>query len=140
MSAAAARHFLRIADLSSAELRGIVESAVRLKQVPRRAQLDMLKGQTMAMIFEKPSLRTHVSFETGMTQLGGHAIYLGPDNIGDLGSGSREPIKDVSRVLSSMVDITSTLLLLHCVYFTPCPFPVILRYPIETKKLELRNG
>eukprot|EP00045_Choanoeca_perplexa_P002785 m.26726 g.26726 ORF g.26726 m.26726 type:complete len:314 (+) comp11703_c0_seq1:63-1004(+) len=96
------RHFLRTTDVSSAELRGIIMAASRLKQVPRRQQLNLMPGMSMGMIFEKPSLRTHTSFETGMTQLGGHGMYLGPENIG---LGQREPIKDVSRVMSSMVDI-----------------------------------
>jgi ornithine carbamoyltransferase len=96
------RHFLRMTDLTSPELRGVIMSAARLKHVPRRQQLNLLPGMSMGMIFEKPSLRTHTSFETGMTQLGGHGMYLGPENIG---LGQREPIVDVSRVLSSMVDV-----------------------------------
>jgi len=91
-------------DFSAAELRGVVNAAIKLKQVPRRDQTQLLKGQTMGMIFEKPSLRTHVSFETGMSQLGGHATYLGPQNIGSL-DGTREPVKDISNVLTRMCDI-----------------------------------
>src|SRR3989344_6504174 len=73
-----------------------------LKRKTPVEQSKILFARTMAMIFEKPSLRTRVSFEAGMTQLGGHAIYLAPT---DIGLGKREPIKDVSRVLSRMVDI-----------------------------------
>lgn len=58
------------------------------------------------MIFEKPSLRTHVSFDTGMAQLGGHAVYLGPQNIGAL-DGSRESVKDISSVLTRMCDVVT---------------------------------
>lgn len=60
----------------------------------------------MGMIFEKPSLRTHTSFETGMAQMGGHAVYLGPQQIGAL-DGSREPVKDISSVLTRMCDIVT---------------------------------
>lgn len=58
------------------------------------------------MIFEKPSLRTHTSFEAGMAQMGGHSIYLGPQQIGAL-DGSREPVKDISSVLTRMCDIVT---------------------------------
>jgi ornithine carbamoyltransferase len=60
----------------------------------------------MGMIFEKPSLRTHVSFETGMAQLGGQAVYLGPQNIGAL-DGSRELVRDIASVLTRMCDIVT---------------------------------
>jgi len=68
----------------------------------RKRQQKLLAGQTLAMIFEKPSLRTRLSFEAGMTQLGGHAIYLGP---ADIGLGKREAVSDIATVTSSMVDI-----------------------------------
>jgi ornithine carbamoyltransferase len=96
------QHFLRIAALPPQQLQGLIQSAVRLKAMPRKQQLNLLPGTSMAMVFEKPSLRTHSSFEIGMTQLGGHALYLGPDHIG---LGKREPIKDVAAVLSRMADI-----------------------------------
>ena len=94
------RHFLSIDDLNKKEFIQVLKLAQHLKENPY--QPKRLTGNSMAMIFEKPSLRTRVSFEVAMTQLGGHAIYLAPT---DIGLGIREPIKDVARVLSRMVDI-----------------------------------
>eukprot|EP00051_Salpingoeca_urceolata_P015042 m.192722 g.192722 ORF g.192722 m.192722 type:complete len:315 (+) comp18273_c1_seq1:381-1325(+) len=96
------RHFLRVTDVSGTHLRGLVAAARRLKQVPREEQRQLLSGYSMAMLFAKPSLRTHTSFEIGMWQLGGHATYLSDQSIG---LGEREPVRDVSRVVSRMADI-----------------------------------
>src|SRR5579864_4691668 len=97
------RDFLSITDLTATELLHIVTISRKYKnEVKKNVYSDLLKSRTLAMIFEKPSLRTRVSFETGMTQLGGHAIYLGPQ---DIGLGKRESIHDVARVASSMADI-----------------------------------
>jgi len=96
------RHLLDIDDLSPAELTEILDRAASLKTTQRAGNAhQFLAGQTLGMVFEKPSTRTRVSFETGMTQLGGHAIFLGPD---DIGLGGREPAKDISRTLSRYVD------------------------------------
>ncbi|WP_435196197.1 ornithine carbamoyltransferase [Natronomonas sp. EA1] len=95
-------NFLDIDDLTKAELDAVLERASDLKA--RRAEGKdhlLLEGKSLAMIFEKPSTRTRVSFETGMTQLGGHALFLGPDDI-HLGHG--EPVKDTARALSRYVD------------------------------------
>jgi ornithine carbamoyltransferase len=70
----------------------------------------LLERQTLGMVFEKPSTRTRVSFETGMTQLGGHAIFLGPD---DIGLGKREPLHDTARTLSGYVDCAMVRLFDH---------------------------
>ena len=87
-------------DLSREEIVEILDTAGRIKRDPGSYR-DALRQKTLAMIFEKPSLRTRISFETGMTQLGGHAINLsGPE--GPLGE--RESIPDVARTLSGMVD------------------------------------
>jgi ornithine carbamoyltransferase len=96
------RDFTGIADLSRADLAEILALAQSLRRMPSPAQAQVLAHRTLAMVFEKPSLRTRVSFETAMTQLGGHAIYLGP---GEIGLGTREPVEDVGSVLSGMVDI-----------------------------------
>lgn len=94
------RDLLSIADLAGDEIERLLTDAARLKQETLAgAQNSALSQKTLVMIFEKPSLRTRVSFETGMTQLGGHAIYLAPE---DIGMGTREPVKDVARVLSRM--------------------------------------
>ena len=94
------RDFLSIRDLSSAELRMLLEQALHMKREPL-AFANALQGRTLAMIFEKPSLRTRVSFDVGMEQLGGHAIYLSP---AEISMGQRESVHDVARNLERMVD------------------------------------
>jgi ornithine carbamoyltransferase len=89
-----------IDDLTTDELHAVLDLAADIKSGDA-GQPRPLADQTLAMIFEKPSTRTRVSFETGMTQLGGHAIFLGPDDI-HLGHG--EPIKDTARAVSRYTD------------------------------------
>ena len=97
------RHFLCLTDLTGAELNAIIGRAMVLKKQPVKGQVrPVLQGKVLAMIFEKSSTRTRVSFETAMAQLGGHAIFLSPDDT-QLGRG--EPLEDTARVLSKMVDI-----------------------------------
>ncbi len=96
------RHFLRLNDLDAAELHGVINRAMACKkQLREGVPQQTLKGRILAMIFEKSSTRTRVSFEAAMTQLGGHAIFLSPDDT-QLGRG--EPVEDTARVLSRMVD------------------------------------
>jgi ornithine carbamoyltransferase len=92
------QHYLDVDDLTTDELSAVLDRAATIKSLGGDG---LLEGQTLGMIFEKPSTRTRVSFETGMTQLGGHAIFLGPDDI-HLGHG--EPVKDTARALSRYVD------------------------------------
>ncbi|HYG91659.1 MAG TPA: ornithine carbamoyltransferase [Azospirillum sp.] len=94
------RHFLDLHHLDSATLRGILDRAAAIKR-DRNAQRDLLRGRTLAMIFEKPSTRTRVSFEVGMQQLGGNVVVLKPD---DMQLGRGETIADTARVLSRYVD------------------------------------
>ena len=99
----ATRHFLSLLDLSSDELRQIINRAIELKAMHQAGEIfEPLKNKVLAMLFEKSSTRTRVSFEAGMAQLGGHALFLSPRDT-QLGRG--EPIEDTARVLSSMVDI-----------------------------------
>jgi len=99
----AVRHFLTFADFSSAELHQIIDRAIELKAQHRAGTAGKpLDGKVLGMIFEKASTRTRVSFEAGMAQLGGSAIFLSP-NDSQLGRG--EPVEDTARVLSRMVDI-----------------------------------
>jgi ornithine carbamoyltransferase len=97
------RDFLDLASLTPAELDGLLRLAARLKaELKSGIEHPFLRGKTLAMIFQKPSLRTRLTFETGMAQLGGHAIYLAPQ---DIGIGQRESVKDVARNLSRWVDL-----------------------------------
>jgi ornithine carbamoyltransferase len=96
------RHFLTLPDLSPDELRSLIDRAVELKKWQRQQRIyEPLKNRVLAMIFEKSSTRTRVSFESGMAQLGGHAMFLSPR---DTQFGRGEPLEDSARVLSRMVD------------------------------------
>ncbi len=96
-----ARHIISMLDLQE-DLMEILSLAERIKEKQKRGEVyDPLKNRSLAMIFEKPSTRTRVSFEVGMTQLGGHALYLSPK---DLQIGRGETIADTARVLSRFVD------------------------------------
>ena len=98
----AVRHFLRLLDLEPAELEALVARAIELKRLQREgAEHRPLAGRVLAMLFEKSSTRTRVSFEAGMAQLGGHAIFLSPRDT-QLGRG--EPVADTARVLGRMAD------------------------------------
>ncbi len=95
-------HFLSLADLTAVQLQGLLDTAVSLKQAQRQGDpKPLLAGKTLAMLFQKPSLRTRVSFEMGMVQLGGHALYISP---AEVQMGTRETPADVARVLSGYVD------------------------------------
>ncbi|MEH6616888.1 MAG: ornithine carbamoyltransferase [Porticoccus sp.] len=99
----ALRHFLTLQDLSKKELQQLLKRAIELKTAHRNGTADQpFSGKVLAMIFEKSSTRTRVSFEAGMSQLGGSALFLSPNDT-QLGRG--EPIEDSARVISGMVDI-----------------------------------
>lgn len=99
----AARHFLTLNDISADEMRFIIDQAIELKRRHRLGEvIEPLKNRVLGMIFEKSSTRTRISFEAGMTQLGGAALFLSPKDT-QLGRG--EPIEDSARVISRMVDI-----------------------------------
>jgi ornithine carbamoyltransferase len=96
------RHFLSLLDMTPEELHGILSRATELKELLRSGEPHTtLKNRTLAMVFEKSSTRTRISFEAGITQMGGHAIFLSPRDT-QLGRG--EPIEDSARVMSRMVD------------------------------------
>jgi ornithine carbamoyltransferase len=96
------KDFISLADWSAEELLGMLERARELKQLLKQgSRPQTLEGRSVAMFFEKPSLRTHVTFEAGVTQLGGHAIWLKPEEVG---IGTRETPGDVATNLSRWVD------------------------------------
>lgn len=96
------RHFLTLMDFSPSELEGLISRAIELKAMQKRGDIfEPLKNKVLGMIFEKSSTRTRISFEAGMAQFGGHAIFLS-SNDSQIGRG--EPIEDTARVLSSMLD------------------------------------
>jgi len=96
------RHFLRLRDYTKQELEGLLALAAELKQKQKNGiQHQLLKGKTLAMIFEKASTRTRISFEVGIFQLGGHGLFISSAN-SQMGRG--EPIKDTARVMSRYCD------------------------------------
>lgn len=106
-----ADHFLHISDYSTDALWDILKLAKKLKQKFRnREKYKIFNNKSLAMIFAKPSARTRVSFETGFEWMGGHALFLGPN---DIGIGKREAIKDISRLLSRYNDIIMARLFDH---------------------------
>ncbi|MGO3876276.1 MAG: ornithine carbamoyltransferase [Psychrobacter celer] len=97
------RHFLTLSDLSKQELETLIKRASELRKMQHAGEIyQPFVGRTLGMIFEKSSTRTRISFETGMGQFGGSAIFLSPNDT-QLGRG--EPLEDSARVISSMVDI-----------------------------------
>lgn len=99
----ALRHFLTLTDLSATELKAIIDRAIELKAMQHKGEIyQPFVGKVLGMIFEKSSTRTRVSFEAGMIQFGGGAIFLSPRDT-QLGRG--EPIEDSARVISSMLDV-----------------------------------
>lgn len=108
----ASKHFIHLDDFTKEEIEELLEIAIsekkRLQTGDRTYQ--PFKGKTLTMIFAKPSLRTRVSFETGFHLLGGHAIYLGPN---DISLGSREETRDITRVLSRYNDIIMARVFAH---------------------------
>lgn len=99
------QHLLSVTDFSPEDTGAIVRRALELKMAPRAAEAadagNALRGKSVALLFEKPSLRTKVSFMVGIQELGGYSLYLGPEEVG---LGTREPVSDVARVLSGYVD------------------------------------
>ena len=96
------QHFLTLMDLDKATLDKLISRAIELKAIQKSGEIyEPLKNKVLGMIFDKASTRTRVSFETGMAQFGGHAIFLSPR---DTQFGRGEPVEDSARVLSRMVD------------------------------------
>ncbi|MFC1480946.1 ornithine carbamoyltransferase [Candidatus Neomarinimicrobiota bacterium] len=105
------KHFLHITDLTKDEIFGIFDLASEIKaKLKARETLTYFKNRSLAMIFAKPSARTRISFETGFYRLGGHALYLGPN---DIGIGKREAVKDIARVVSRYNDMIMARLFDH---------------------------
>jgi len=95
-------HFLSLTDLTPDDLRSLLELAIQTKEEWKQSgNHPVLGGKTLGMVFQKPSLRTRVSFEMGMIHLGGHALYLSP---AEIKLGERESVPDAARVLSRYVD------------------------------------
>ena len=105
------KHFLELADWTSSDLWDMLRLAVDLKEERQDGgNKPVLKGKALGMIFQKPSLRTRVSFEMGMVHLGGYALYLSPQEIG---LGKRESIADIARVMGGYVDIVMARTFAH---------------------------
>ncbi|WP_249977203.1 ornithine carbamoyltransferase [Vreelandella olivaria] len=123
----ATRHFLTLLDLTSDELAYLIQRAIKIKTDLKAngPVYTPLSNRTLAMIFEKSSTRTRVSFETGMAQFGGHALFLSPRDT-QLGRG--EPVEDTARVLSEMVDAVMIRTFSHAgleTYASASSIPVI---------------
>ena len=105
------KDFLHVSDLSYSEFNEVIDTSKWIKNKFKKGSPYLpLSNKTMAMIFSKPSARTRISFETGFSRLGGHALFLGPN---DIGIGERESVADIARVLSRFNDIIMARLFDH---------------------------
>ena len=105
------KDFIAISDFSALEIQSMLDLAEQLKkEYIERSNPPLLKGKVLAMIFQKPSLRTRISFDMAMRHLGGDALYLSP---AEIGLGKREAIADVARVISGYVDATMARVFEH---------------------------
>ena len=106
------RHFISVADLTPEEIQNILDRSLEWKKEfkEKGENEPILKGKTLGMLFQKPSLRTRVSFELAMVQLGGYAFYLSPNEVK---LGQRESVADVARVLSGYVDVIMARVFAH---------------------------
>jgi len=105
------KHFLHITDYSKDQLWDILQLAIEIKtKFKKREDYKPFRNQSLAMIFANPSARTRISFETGFTWMGGHALYLGPN---DIGIGKREAVKDIARVVSRYNEMIMARLFSH---------------------------
>jgi len=106
------RHFISVADLTPEEIQNILDRSLEWKKEfkEKGENKPILKGKTLGMLFQKPSLRTRVSFELAMVQLGGYAFYLSPNEVK---LGQRESVADVARVLSGYVDVIMARVFAH---------------------------
>ena len=95
------RNLLSVTDVSPKETVALIRRAMEMKQPDQGGATSALQGKSVALLFEKPSLRTKVSFMVGIQEMGGYGLYLGPEEVG---LGTREPVSDVARVLSGYVD------------------------------------
>jgi len=102
-------HYLSVADLSAEQILALLDKALELKRFPNLEDKP-LAGTTAALVFQKPSLRTRVSFEVALLELGGHAVYLSP---AEIQLGQREGVVDAARVLSRYVDVIIARVFLH---------------------------
>lgn len=137
------KDFLHISDFDKATIFKIINRAAEVKALIKSGDRSFLpfKGKSMAMIFAKPSMRTRVSFETGFFLLGGHAIYLGPD---DIQMGKREETRDVARVLSRYNDIIMARVFAHQVWcsvaFQLCHYMVPIFYYLTVSLHSYADG
>ena len=120
------KHFISLADVTAAECLDLLDLTKQLKTEQKKGgNRPLLRGKTLGMVFQKPSLRTRVSFEVGMLQMGGHALYLSPNEIR---LGERESTPDVARVLGRYVDAIMARVFAHSDILTLAayaPVPVI---------------
>ena len=103
------KHFLSIADLSRKDIEFLIKNSIKIKKNPRKYS-DSMEDKTLLMLFEAPSLRTRISFETGMTQMDGHAIYY---DMKESTIGKKETIKDLANVVSRYCDLIMARIASH---------------------------